>query len=193
MLVELQVLDLLEHLCVEVPFDLVRTRQAHRGEVKLNFWLGLRCFCRRLRSTLLSQLLDGIDKRHLEHSFTEQPVEFFVAHQTGLLQLGHANLLGDELGGHLSILNDVLFDYEVVYFVKRHISDAMELQVIGLDGLVLVVLLDIAFFYRLPPILDDLDLFTEGWRLVFGFSPLGSWSGGSVGVFSHFGMLGGQS
>jgi hypothetical protein len=98
-------------------------------------------------------------------------------------------LLGDELGGHLSILNDVLFDYKIVNFVKRHISDAMELQMIGLDGLVLVVLLDIAFLYCLPPIFDDLDLFTEGWRLVFSFSPLGSWSGGSVGVFSRFGML----
>ena len=66
--------------------------------------------------------------------------------------------------------------------------DAMELKMVSFNGLVLVVLLDIAFFYCLPPIFDDLDLFTESWRFVFGFSPLGSWSGGSLGVFSRFGM-----
>ena len=88
----------------------------------------------------------------------------------------------------MSILNDVLFDYEIIHFIKGHVDDAMELKMVGFDGLVLVVLLDIAFFYCLPPIFDDLDLFTESWRFVFGFSPLGSWSGGSVGVFSRFGM-----
>jgi hypothetical protein len=191
LLVVFQIIYFLDHFCYQLLFHLLGTGQAHVGQVELYLCLGMGhlswCIGYILRA--FGQLLNGIDKRHLKHSFAKQPIEFFITHQIGLLQLCHPNLLGDELSGHLSIFNNVLFNHEIINFVKRHISDAMEFQVIGFYGFVLVELVNILFFYCLPPIFDHLDLFAKGWSFVFVLSPFGSRSCGSLSIFSSFSML----
>ena len=190
LLVEFKIIDFLNNFGNQLLSHLLGTCQAHVGQIKLHLCLGMGdlsiCMGSRI---LLGQLLNGVYKRHLKHSFTKQPIEFFITHQIGLLQLGHANLLGDQFGGHLSVLNYVLFNNKIINFVKRHVSNAMQLQVIGFYGLILIEFINILLFYCLPPIFDYLDLLTESWRFTFVLRPFGRGSWVSVCVFRRFGML----
>ena len=141
-----------------------------RGGLRLPLAL---CVAYRL---LFLQLAYSVDERGLELALAEELAELVSGHHGLCLQMSHSNLLLDQTDGALAIGDESLLHQEVVDFGERHLGYSLVMWRLGgrtwrltcssrLLGLFEVGVSDEAGDDLRPPVLDDVVLLAQGWRL----------------------------